>query len=581
MPPTARSSPDFAEDIASAKRAFDEGDLQHTASHLAWALAARPNAPEALALAEAWIAAAKDPLELVPLDTENTFAMVALRARVLAKLGRPTEAIVLLLQVVATKPDVSYLPWTLGWAKEAAAQIDPRLTSEAVLTLVSRLDEYAPVLLPALIDLVEVLRAHHAQSPMLAATLVRLLRQSGDPRALAVAREAYARMGTPELAVIVATTLRDQGEYDEAIAMFEEALQLNPKFVPAWLDMGDIFLETDRFEDAANAYERALALDPESTWAKASLLCAKLEITGDRAYLHELQDFAESHPDEARARSLLDAATPWVGYLPTPEESSIHAVLGILEHIESGKPVRPSPEWTFHVSALEAPSVRLVAAQFVSVVRPDARIVFDVEKVPEPDPRLPFAPVDWVVWRYEGTEPHPNLPVPDSERMAPVVDLASQSFSAATWLRSARAIAKGFRPEEAPLLLAQMVHPPLSEQRFPPWRWIPRLQLACAYVIAAIDDGWHGSWRKRALLSLVHGPVDWTATTGIVALTEIARAEPEYREEIRALLWEVLKKREPSAGYWCLKVPLVTSLGRIPGETKEARSSLQELSLSL
>ncbi|WP_394839457.1 tetratricopeptide repeat protein [Pendulispora rubella] len=556
-------------------------DTPHSAEDLARALAVRPNDSETLALADAWIAAAKDPLELVPLHTETTFAMVALRARVLATRGKVTEAIELLLQVVATRPDVSYLPWATAWARQSGEQVDPTSAAGAVVTAMARLDEYARVLLPFFVELVEALRAHHPRSPALAATLVRLLRQSGDERALVVAREAYAQMRTPELAVIVATTLRAHGEHDEAIAMFEEALQLDPKLVPAWLDIGDILLDTGRFEDAANAYERALVLDPDSTWAKASLLCAKLEITGDRAYLHELHDLAESHPDDARAQSLLDAATPWVGYLPTPEESSIHAIVGLLEHIESGKPVPPSPRWTFHVSALEAPSVRLVAAQFLSVVRPDARIVFDVEQVPKPDPRVPFAPVDWLVWRYEGTEPHPNLPPPDREKMAGVVNLASQPFSAAAWLRSARAAAKGFRPEEAPLLLAQMVHPPLSEQQLPPWRWIPRLQLACAYVLAAIDEGWNGSWRKRALLSLVHGPMDWTAMTGIVALTEIARAEPEHREEIRAILWEILKTRKPSAGYWCLHAPLATCLRRIPGETTEGRSRLRELSLSL
>ncbi len=571
----------FAEDLATAKRARDAGDLHHAAEHVAWALAARPGDAEALALADALFNAARDPLALVPLRENNPFAVVALRARAPAQTGGTTEAIELLLQVVAAKPDVSYLPWSVAWARAAGAQVDPRSIAEAVLTLVSRLDEYAPVLVPTLIELIEVLRVHHPQSPALAATLVRLLRQSGDPKALAVARDAYAQTPTPELAVIVATTLRAQGDDDEAIAMFKEALRLDPKLVPAWLDIGDIFLESDRFEDAAAAYERALALDPGSIWAKASLSCAKLETTGDRAYLHELQDLAESHPDEPRPRSLLDAATPWVGYLPTPEESSIHAIVGLLEEIESGKPIPPSPRWTFHVSALEAPSVRLVTAQFVSVVRPDARIVFDVEAVPEPDPRVPFAPVDWALWRYEGTEPRPNLPAPDPARLAPVVALASSRFSSAAWRRSAQAIAKSFRPEEAPLILAQMVHPPLSEQQLPPWRWIPRLQLACAYVIAALDKGWNGSWRRRALLSLVQGPMDWTAVAGIVALTEIAFAEPECREEIRALLWEILKTREPSVGYWCLKAPLVTGLGRIPGETKERRSLLRELSLSL
>ncbi|WP_394848608.1 tetratricopeptide repeat protein [Pendulispora brunnea] len=381
-PPTSLS---FTEDLAAARRARDEGDAIHAAFHTAWALSVRPNDPEALAMAESLFGDADDPRDLVPLGPETAFALVALRARALARMEDYTQAIESLLQVVAARPDISYVPWAIEWARKHGERVDPRAGAEAVRMLLSRLDDYAAVLLPSLIEFVEALRTHHREHSALALIHVRLLRQHGEmDAALNVAQYTYTHNRTPEMAAVLAATHRARGERERAIAMLHESLTLDPRFAAAWLDLGDMSLDTGDFSRAANAYESALAIDEDMGWAKASLLYARYQQTGEREYIHELEDYAHAHGENERARVLLDASTPYVGYVPDPQESSIQAIFQILRDIESGSPLPDAPHWTLRVSALEAPSVRLVLDQVLRLKIPQASIAYEVDHVPHP-----------------------------------------------------------------------------------------------------------------------------------------------------------------------------------------------------
>ncbi|MBA3008726.1 MAG: tetratricopeptide repeat protein [Proteobacteria bacterium] len=46
------------------------------------------------------------------------------------------------------------------------------------------------------------------------------------------------------------------------ILKLEQALKENPENVDAWTQLGNLFFDTDRFEDAIGAYEKSLALKP-------------------------------------------------------------------------------------------------------------------------------------------------------------------------------------------------------------------------------------------------------------------------------------------------------------------------------
>jgi hypothetical protein len=105
-----------------------------------------------------------------------------------------------------------------------------------------------------------------------------------------------------------------------------------------------------------------------------------------------------------------------------------------------------------------------------------------------------------------------------------------------------------------------------------------RIQVAAALVLIYIDDGWDDSVRRRCLMSLFFGPIDWTSSAAIVALTELARDEPERAPMIIDSFLDLLDQR-PDHGFWCVERPLVNGLLRIPGVPEEIVAELRNYEL--
>jgi tetratricopeptide (TPR) repeat protein len=55
----------------------------------------------------------------------------------------------------------------------------------------------------------------------------------------------------------------EQGEYDEAVAEFQAAIELDPDDAGAHRNLGTAYLEQGKYEEAAAAYEKAIELDPD------------------------------------------------------------------------------------------------------------------------------------------------------------------------------------------------------------------------------------------------------------------------------------------------------------------------------
>src|SRR5581483_12280390 len=58
------------------------------------------------------------------------------------------------------------------------------------------------------------------------------------------------------------TALLKQGRRDEALAIFDKAVQLEPGNAQLWKNLGDLLLDMDRLTEAVLTYEHALKLDP-------------------------------------------------------------------------------------------------------------------------------------------------------------------------------------------------------------------------------------------------------------------------------------------------------------------------------
>lgn len=67
------------------------------------------------------------------------------------------------------------------------------------------------------------------------------------------------------------TALSDQGKTEEAIAHYESALRIAPKYAKAWINLGIAYEESDRNAKAIEAYQQAQRLNPNDAEAWNSL----------------------------------------------------------------------------------------------------------------------------------------------------------------------------------------------------------------------------------------------------------------------------------------------------------------------
>jgi tetratricopeptide (TPR) repeat protein/ADP-heptose:LPS heptosyltransferase len=78
----------------------------------------------------------------------------------------------------------------------------------------------------------------------------------------------------PGYLVSLGTTLRQQGRHDEALQVYDKAIQLKPDDANLWKKLGEALIDLGRRPDALLAFQQALKLDPHD-WHAASL-CGNL-----------------------------------------------------------------------------------------------------------------------------------------------------------------------------------------------------------------------------------------------------------------------------------------------------------------
>lgn len=81
--------------------------------------------------------------------------------------------------------------------------------------------------------------------------------------------EAHANLGN---------ALKDLGQLDEAIACYNRALAINPRFVEAYNNQGVALLALRRFDDAIASYRKALTIRPDYAQAHSNLGNAQRDI---------------------------------------------------------------------------------------------------------------------------------------------------------------------------------------------------------------------------------------------------------------------------------------------------------------
>lgn len=176
----------------------------------------------------------------------NTPELLLRRATQLLQAGPLSEAIACHERLLAIRPDLSDSWYNLGYLQRRARRFEPALRSyqEALDRGVTRPEE-----------------AHLSRAAILAHHL---------------------------------------GRFDAAAAELERALAIDPLFVPALLNLGNLLEDRGEREPAKLAYERALAADPTNILA-LSRLAGLTDVTGPNDPIVVRLQEAIAHPDASMA----------------------------------------------------------------------------------------------------------------------------------------------------------------------------------------------------------------------------------------------------------------------------------------
>jgi len=94
------------------------------------------------------------------------------------------------------------------------------------------------------------------------------------------------------------------GRYEDAIAAYHKAVEINPKYAIAHGDLGDVYRDLGRYEDAIAAYQKAIELDPKYMYAYSVLADLYTDIG----------EFEKAYEVCAKA-STIDPENYWLGFI--------------------------------------------------------------------------------------------------------------------------------------------------------------------------------------------------------------------------------------------------------------------------
>ena len=536
-------------ELALARIALDDGDLNHAAAHAANAVASDPALPEAYAALDDLAARADDPPALFPVTGKPSIGAVAARSYTLARAGRADEAFGLLCQVAAAEPGKA---WAAGWlapvggrAVGYADRLDPARAVSALMQLAVALPDpveadLASVLSPFLEAARRIVARHPERADLLPA-LSGLARRFGAwDEAVDWCLRAERAGGGAMALIMLGYALRSAGRHDEAHAAWVRAVRLDQANVYLRVDIAEHLAGQGRAAEGVTWLAEGLALEPDHPKAFPSACEMRFQLDGDFAHLVLLADWWRAHPEHDYAGQMLAKACggrPWLGMVPWPTE----AVANVLRQVAKDKDAAAlrASKMTFTLSALEVPS----AMTALRAALPELTFTAD-PPAPDPDIRLPLAEGQHRLWAYVGAD---ALAVPPSPAPAAVAALRSAgaggypphplaAYDAAVGL-SALSL------DDLLGLLAHAVPAPDDPwwqrvDRADPMYWPRSAQAwACLGLLHhRADEPWPSSTRRTVLVDLLRGPEDWATDAAMNALVVAAWADPAVRDDVRGLV---------------------------------------------
>jgi tetratricopeptide (TPR) repeat protein len=252
----------------AAQIALERGDARLALEQIGAALSFEPTNRRHRQLLDAILQRTPRPLDLLPSSGAAFFGAAAVRALVLARLGRLGDAVTQLFDVVRFRPSAPYLVWLAEWlggpSGARGVRIDAVIEGSLLLCLAvdrAGMDPPSRQNLEAAARLLSLLRRERKQLParvsLAESMLLRRLGRVEEARRC-VERGLVQRPRDAELWVELGHVLEMLG--GDAPSAMRRATELEPERASIWLDVGDAELEAGGLRAAVAAYERALAL---------------------------------------------------------------------------------------------------------------------------------------------------------------------------------------------------------------------------------------------------------------------------------------------------------------------------------
>ena len=107
----------------------------------------------------------------------------------------------------------------------------------------------------------------------------------------------------------------DRGPNEQAIAMLQQSVKLDPSYAPAWDHLATRYYYEQNYDVAESAAERALALDPNLVEAAGNLIVMRTEKGDLNGAYDEALDLVKRRPDSGAAQFILGYVYRYAGLL--------------------------------------------------------------------------------------------------------------------------------------------------------------------------------------------------------------------------------------------------------------------------
>ncbi|MEV6968879.1 tetratricopeptide repeat protein [Hamadaea sp. NPDC051192] len=563
-------------ELALARIALAEDDLQHAANHLAGAVTYAPGLPEVHEVLAALAARTPDGgLSLFPLDDQPYLGTVVAHAH-LRSTSDVDGALSLLAKATAFDPAT---PWAdVSWVHALPGErVDPDSFVQVLVTLMRELGEPAPDEVrhanAVYLGLTARVLAAHPKHAMLHGAAAGVGRRLGDPAVAVQWGETAYRLEPSKLtAVWYAYALRAAGRLPDALAVMAEARRQNPLDLDLNADVASWLSDAGRLDEALAVIEDAMRIDPTYDCAVHTAYRLRFQRDDDPSHLIALADFVRTSPQTSHEHTDLSdccQGRTWLGFVAGPSASCINV-------LEQFPPEQRDSEGEIGISGLEPPSALAIFRREMPNVT--VSIAGDVP----PDMVRPLRR-GRVLWWYAGFTAEPAVPPPSARAGALLAELAAPA-----WPDPVSAYDHALPLGELPLsdLLGLLVYPPPRPDRMagvPDGWWERSAQtfaalgiLHCRELATTPGDT---APHRAVLTEIAYGIEDWTTEVALFALIVAAWFDPDCRDEVRELVGRRFLDAVEATQH--RPVTILTSLAALvqlaPGMVAEVTSLAREI----